>query len=610
MALVRRILVAALAVLAGVALLAWALLWWKPVGVDAYVNKISLELLLTSPQSMSQIGLVEDTWLDTYSGRLDSYTPDADKKALALLKRARKGLDKYGPNGLTGQQALTWRVAARYLDEQIAYLDSPIPMDPYRINQISGVAIDTPMFLTDIHLIRSRRSAERYIRRLDDFGRVLAELKARAEADRAAGIVAPDFVLDKSSEVLRTFIAGGPAKNILLTSFETRLAAVKGLSAESRAKLLAAAAESIRTHVIPGYEALIALLQDERASAVHDAGVWRLPGGSDFYATRLRAETTTGLTAQQIHEIGLAQVARIEQEMTAILDSQGVPPGPVGERIDRLMVDPAYVFPDTPEGKKQILDYLNGLRAGIEAKAAEYFSTPPKDPLEILAMPAYSEGTAAGAYYVPAALNGGRPGRLYINLKTTAAYPRWTLPTLFYHEAEPGHHFQISAAMTLHGLPVLRQVLTPTAYAEGWALYAERLVKEIGFYDKDPLGDLGRLQSEMFRATRLVVDTGMHDRKWSRERAIAYMREKTGMTEDDVTREVERYAAWPGQACAYTIGLLAILKLREQAKAELGGRFDIRAFHDEILGNGGLPLDVLQMSVDDWIARAKAAPAN
>jgi len=593
-----------LLVLAALALV--TVFWWTPVGVDNYVNKVSIQLSMSSPQSMTQLGLIDNTLLDFHSGRLDDYTEEQDARSLALARKARAGLDKYGPKDLKGQQALTWQIVADVLDDSVRTGEQRIAGTPYRVNQISGVTVDLPAFFTDMHQVKSKQSAERYVKRLVEFGRVLKEVKVRIEKDRADGITPPDFIIDKALVGMHAFVDGGAADNLLVTSFGPKVDAVAGLSDASKAKLKADAQAAIEGQVMPGYRAMIDLFEDMRTTAVHDAGVWRLPGGDAYYATRLKSETTTDLTADEIHAIGLAEVARIEAEMTAILDARGVPPGMVGERVDTLMTAPDQLFANTNAGREELLTYLRSLKAGFDAKSQQYFLSLPPQPLEIVRVPEYAQDSSAGGYYNPPALDGSRPGRFYINLKNTADYPKWTLPTLFYHEAEPGHHFQLSAAQNVKGVPIIRQVITPSAFAEGWGLYAELLAKEMGLYETDPLGDLGRLQSEMFRAVRLVVDTGMHAKKWSREEAIAYMRAKTGMTEDEVTREIERYVAWPGQACSYKIGMLTIERLRTKAKTELGPKFDIREFHEEVLMNGGMPLSVLETVIDTWIAEKKA----
>ena len=610
MALVVKILLGVVGLAAVAAGAAFIVFWAAPLGLDNYVNKVSLQMAMASPESFSEAGLVDNTLLDFHSDRMDDYTLAKEAKDRALARRVRAGLNDYGPKGLSGQQALTRRIFSETLDDEIRMSRHAIPIDPYRVNQVSGVAIDGPMFLTDIHIVKNRSSAERYVKRVIDFGRVLREVKVRILADRSAGITPPDFIIDRTLVNLRGFIADGAAKNILVTSFATKLDGLKGLSAADRSKLLAGATSAVQDQVIPGYQGLISLFEDMRPSASHEAGVWRLPGGDAWYADRLRSQTTTTLSAEDIHQLGLSEVARIEAEMNAILDARGAAPGVIGERLDRLMSEPGETFADTDAGRAQVLDYLHHLQARFEGKAKEWFLAVPNQPLEIERVPAYSEATSAGAYYMSPSVDGSRPGRLYINLQSTTDFPKWTLPTTFFHEGEPGHHFQLSAALAVKGVPILRRVLTPTAYAEGWGLYAETLAEEMGFYQDDPMGKLGKLQSEMFRATRLVVDTGMHAKHWSREEAIAYMRAKTGMTASEITREVERYAAWPGQACAYKVGELTILRLRARAKVRLGDRFDIRQFHQQVIGNGGMQLDVLETVIDDWIAQTAKGTAS
>jgi uncharacterized protein (DUF885 family) len=280
----------------------------------------------------------------------------------------------------------------------------------------------------------------------------------------------------------------------------------------------------------------------------------------------------------------------------------------VTERVKALMAAPEQNYPNTDEGRQQMLDYLVELNTEVMAKAGEFFVTLPPQPLEIVRVPEYSQDSAPGGYYNQAAIDGSRPGRFYINLKTTTDNPRWTLPTLLYHEAAPGHHFQISVAQKMKNVPLLRTLSPFSAYTEGWALYAERLAaQDMGMYADDPLGDLGRLQAEMFRAVRLVVDTGMHAKKWSREQAIEYMIEKTGNTEDEVTREIERYVVWPGQATSYKTGQLAILDIRADAEAALGDKFNLRAFNEMILINGAMPLDILKQVAAEWVEEQRGA---
>ncbi|MDA0890972.1 MAG: DUF885 domain-containing protein [Proteobacteria bacterium] len=581
--------------------------WFTPVGLNNYVNKITLQLALDSPQILTSLGLIDNTLLDFHSGKLDDQTKEAEKRSLEKLKKARAGLDRYGPDGLSGQELLTWKITAWFFDDLIRQAE--FEYSGYRINQISGVTVNTPQFLTDAHVIKNEQSVERYLSRLREFGRVLREARERVEDDRANGVIPPDFVIDQSLLGMRRFIEDAPSNNPLVTTLEPKLGSIENLSDEQRSNYLQRAEELVRTEVVPGYEAMIALFKTMREEATHDAGIWRLPQGEAIYTAALRSNTTTDMSAEEIHTLGLVEVTRLEQQMLSILDAQGFTRGTLAERIAALNADPAQIFENTDDGRRQMIDFLKEIDSRIMAKAPDYFATIPPQPLEIVRVPPFSQDSAPGGYYNPPALDGSRPGRFYINQKNTADNPRWTLATLMVHEGSPGHHFQLSAAQLIEGVPLLRKILPFNAYAEGWALYAERVAKiDIGIYDEDPLSDLGRLQAEMFRAVRLVVDTGMHDKRWSREEAITYMIEKTGMTEAEVTREIERYVVWPGQATGYKVGQLAMLKMRERAEQALGDQFDIKGFHEVLLMNGAMPLETLDSLVTEWIERQSPVP--
>jgi len=580
--------------------------WFTPVGLNNYVNKITIQLALSSPQTLTQLGLIDDTPLDFHSGKLDDQTEANEKRMLERMRQARAGLDRYGPEGLEGQELLTWKVTAWFLDDIIR--QGEFEHSGYRVNQISGATVDLPQFLTDGHVIKSERSAERYLSRLKEFGRVLREVKVRVEDDRANGVVPPDFVIDQALTGMRAFVKGGAASNALVTTLPAKLEKVEGLSEVDRKRMLAEATDIVQREVIPGYEAMITLFEELRKTANHDAGIWRIPNGEAIYSAALKSNTTTELSADEIHQLGLSEVARIETEMLAILDAEGIRGATLADRLNQLNNRADQLFPNDEAGRAQMLAYLKAFDARVMAVAPKFFKTIPPQPLEIVRVPEYSQDSSPGGYYNPPALDGSRPGRFYINQKNTADNAKYGLATLMVHEGSPGHHFQLSAAQLIEGVPLLRKVLPFNAYAEGWALYAERLAKtDMGLYEQDPLSDLGRLQAEMFRAVRLVVDTGMHSKRWSREQAIEYMVAKTGMTEAEVTREIERYVVWPGQATGYKVGQLAILRMRQRAERELGQAFDIKGFHYVLLMNGGMPLEILDQAVTDWIARSKPA---
>ncbi|VAW08257.1 hypothetical protein MNBD_ALPHA05-1152, partial [hydrothermal vent metagenome] len=312
----------------------------------------------------------------------------------------------------------------------------------YPINQISGPTVNLPQFLTDTHAIVSEKSAKRYVARVNEFGRVLREMKVRVEDHRDNGVVPPDFIIEKSLAGMRAFIEGGAAENPLVTTLPARLDEVEKLSAERKAELVAETTKAVEEQVIPGYEAMIALFEEMLVTANHDAGIWRIPDGDKIYAVALKSNTTTDFSAEEVHQIGLSEVNRIAKEMDAILIAQGRTEGSVAERVKQLMEDPAYQFPNTDEGRQQMLDYLVKLNADLMAKAGDYFITLPPQKLEIVRVPEYSQDSAPGGYYNPPALDGSRDGRFYINQKDSADNPRWTLPTLIYHEGAPGHHFQ------------------------------------------------------------------------------------------------------------------------------------------------------------------------
>ena len=575
--------------------------WFTPVGVNNYVNKVTLQLAIDSPELLTYLGAIDNTPLDFHSGKLADYTKEEEERSIAKLRNAREGLDDYGPDGLSGQELLTWKIAAWFFDDQLRQAE--LRYSGYRVNQISGVTVNMPQFLTDTHVIKNEKSVRRYLSRLAEFGRVLRETHERVADDRANGVIPPDFVIEKALVGMNKFIEGGAAENPLVTTLGPKLEALDGLDETTADQLVDEAVQLVATEVIPGYQAMISLFESMLPEATHDAGIWRLPDGDAIYAAKLQSNTTTQYSPDEIHATGLAEVDRIEGEMLDILDSQGIAGGSFAERVRIVMEDPAHQFPNTDEGRADMIAYLEDFDRRVMAIAADYFITIPPQPLEIVRVPEYSQDSSPGGYYNGPALDGSRPGRFYINQKQTADNPRWTLPTLMIHEGSPGHHFQISTSQLIEGVPLLRRLSPFSAFSEGWALYSERIAKtDMGLYDNDPLGDLGRLQAEMFRAVRLVVDTGMHAKRWSREQAIEYMITKTGMTTEEVTREIERYVVWPGQATAYKTGQLALLAMREEAELKLGERFDLREFHEAVLMNGAMPLDILKDNLSSWAA--------
>lgn len=600
MGLVKKILVVVFSLFLATVATLYVWFWASPVGVNNYINKVSLQMLLDSPELLTSLGIIDNSVLDFHSDKLDRYDKASDEAMLDLLYKSREGLNAYGPEGLDGQELLSWKIVAWFFDDLIR--QSEFDYGSYRVNQISGVMVNMPQFLTDRHQIVDQRSAQRYLSRLTEFARVIEEVRIRVLDDRDNGTVPPDFIIRGALNGMRQFVDGGARTNPLVTTLQDRLEKVASIDEKRALEIIQQASNLVDIKILPQYAEMIAVFEDLLKETDHSAGIWRLPQGDKIYESALRSNNSTTLSADEIHQLGLQEVARIEIEMDKIVAGQGLSKGPLVDRIRHLMTLPEHNWPNTDEGREQQIVYLNEVNDEIMSMVEDYFITIPPQPLEILRVPEYAQDSAPGGYYQPPALDGSTAGRFYINQKDTRDNPRWTLPTLMYHEGAPGHHFQLSAAQLIENVPFLRKVSPFTAYAEGWALYAEQIAKtDMGMYDNDPLGDLGRLQAEMFRAVRLVVDTGMHAKRWSREKAIDYMLSKTGMTEAEVTREIERYVVWPGQATAYKVGQLYILRLRAMAEQQLGEKFDLREFHEMILLNGAMPLEILEQSVGAWI---------
>ncbi len=472
---------------------------------------------------------------------------------------------------------------------------------PYVLSQLTGSYSQAPDFLDSQHGIETKDDADAYLARLSAFATVLDEEREVAEHDVALGVIPPDFVLSRALEQM-THLRGVAAEKSSMVESVARRAKEKNIAGD----YAHTATRLVEQRVYPALDRQIAFLKSLQPKAVHDAGVWRLPDGDAYYAASLEAATTSSLKPEEIHQLGLDVVKEHTAKIDAIMQAHGMTKGTVGERLRAMYNDPKFRYDNTDAAKDKLIADLNVKVQAIRAKLPGYFGALPKADLLIKRVPKYTEAGAPGGYYQNASLDGSRPGTYYINLRDTAEVPSWTLPTLTYHEGIPGHHLQISISQE-SPLPLIRKVSGFTAYIEGWALYAEQLASEMGMYEGDPWGQIGQLHDAMFRGVRLVVDSGMHAKKWSREQAIKYFVDTLGDQEASATTEVERYCVWPGQACAYMVGKLTILKLRDKAKAALGAKFDLHKFHDTVLLSGALPLDVLNRVVDDYIAAAKIA---
>jgi uncharacterized protein (DUF885 family) len=468
---------------------------------------------------------------------------------------------------------------------------------PYIVTQLSGAYSSVPEFLVNDHRIETKADIDAYLSRVQGFATALDQENEVIRHDAALGATPPDFILDAAIANLQILRRTGTADNVLVTNL-VKKAQAKGLGDVSKA-----VSTLVAGPVAEALDRQIITLQALRAKAVHDAGVWRLPDGAALYEAGLLANTTVKITGEEVHALGLVQVAELQARLDALLAAQGMTQGTVGARIAALNTDPAQLYANTDAAKAELIGHLNELVADMRQRLPQIFDVLPKASLEIRRVPGFIEGGAPLGYYNAAPLDGSRPAAYYINLKDTADWPRWTLPTLSYHEGIPGHHLQISVSREAGDLPIYRRVSGFPGYTEGWALYAEQLADEIGVYANDPLGRIGYLQSLLFRAVRLVVDSGVHVKRWSREQGVRYIMENCGRTEGASINEVERYCVWPGQACSYKLGHTVITRLREEAKAKLGDQFDLKKFHDAVLLNGALPLPVLETVIAGWIAK-------
>jgi uncharacterized protein (DUF885 family) len=418
------------------------------------------------------------------------------------------------------------------------------------------------------------------------------------------GIIPPRFVIERVLDQMRDFVATSAKENILYSSLQEKLSEVEDIGDEQTGQLLEQAESAINEEVYPAYTLLINYFSELEAKAGDDHGYWHLPNGAAAYELALRLYTTTDYTADEIHEIGLAEVARIQAEMLLLLAAEGIDVTlGFADAMDAYSSRPDFYYEDSDEGRAQILEDYQTILDETDAQMESIFNIRPKAGLEVVRVPQFMEKTSPAAYYGQPSIDGTRPGRFYANLYDIKATPKYGMRTLAVHEGLPGHHFQVAIAMELEGMPLLRRFAPFTAYTEGWALYAERLAWEQGLVPT-AADNIGRLRDELLRAVRLVVDTGIHHKRWTREEAIDYMLANTGIVESDVVAEVERYIVMPGQATAYKVGMIKILELRQKAMDSLGDRFDIREFHDVVLKNGAVPLDILERIVDDYIESA------
>ena len=566
--------------------------------VNEFLDKKFDENVARHPQFASQLGLKigYDKWEDL------SDASNAEDLALQLENLATLKRD-FNFDALDPQTQLTWRLFEQ--DVQQNAEGFRFRMHNYPVNQMYGWHSSTPTFLMNIHRVDNVQDAEAYIARLNGVAQQADQLIANLEARAEKGIIPPKFVFPLVLDACRKVTQGRPfdqgtEDSALMADFTKKVTALKEADQPTRDRLLADATKALTSSFAPAYQKLIAYLEAQEKVAPAEGGAWQFPDGRNFYEMALRRTTTTNLSADEIHEIGLKEVARIHGEMRNIM-KQVKFKGDLQAMFKFMREDPQFYLPDTEEGRAEYLKRATHIIDTMKGRLDELFLTKPKADVVVKAVEKFREKSAGKAFYQQPAPDGSRPGMFYVNLAEMKSTPTYELEGLAYHEGIPGHHMQIAIAQELSGLPKVRRLgMRFTAYSEGWGLYTELIPKEMGLY-QDPYSDFGRLALELWRAGRLVVDTGLHHKRWTRQQAIDYLIKNTPNAPEDCVEAINRYIVSPSQATAYKIGMLKILELREKAKKQLGAKFDIRQFHDVVLTSGPVPLDVLSELVDRWV---------
>lgn len=580
------------------------------------IDETATSILKEAPALATALGVDEKAAGGPYMSRLADLSAGGIQRQAALASALAARFDAIDRTALSGQDAISYDVVRGALAYTIAgnafgygnYGLDAAPT-PYVVSQLTGSYQSVPDFLDSQHPMRNAADAEAYIARLEAFANNLDAETARVKADAEKGVIPPTYILERTLQQMRP-LANGPAPaTTMVRSIQRRIGEAEGVTPVQGADFTRRAITAVRDKVQPALRRQVDALVALQPKSKPDASVARLPNGAAYYKAALAGWTTSTLSPEEIHQMGLDIITDVTRQMDELLRAQGYTEGTVAERVQAISKDRRQVYPNTDAGKAQLIADLNKQITVITTRLPEQFITLPRQKLDIRRVPADIETGAPGGYYQPGTLDGTRPGAYYINLRNTAEWPRFSLPTLTYHEGIPGHHMQNAIAQeancnetrTTDCMPLIRSsILWFSGYGEGWALYSEQIADEMGMYKDDPIGRLGYLQSMAFRAARLVVDTGLHAKGWSREQAIDYMVGVTGDQPSSIATEVERYIVWPGQACAYMVGRQTINRARDKARAELGAKFDIRAFHDRILLDGPVPLSVLEANIAAW----------
>jgi uncharacterized protein (DUF885 family) len=570
--------------------------------LNDFLDKRFDEGVARQPEQASSLGL--KTGYDSWNDRSDA----ASDRELAILKSTVDSVKMNFNNDALDEQS---KLSVRMLEEDLARFTEGKKWRhyDYEVNEMGGVHNDLPAFLINVHKVDSLSDAQAYLQRLKKMDKVFDQTLENLKLSEAKGIIPPYFTFKYVTDDIKSFINGcdkKDASNILLADFTAKVDKLN-IDKSEKEKLISEAAGLLKTSVKQAYQKLLDYWTqlEPKAKAKGSNGVWSLPNGDEFYNHQLKFHTTTEMTAEQVYQTGINEVARIQAEMRAIMKQLNFKSDSLQEFFNYVKTDPRFRYVQNDAGKKELLADANKYIDSMRVKLPELFGTLPKASLVVLPVEAFREKGAPGAFYEDPAEDGSRPGRYYVNTYNMDAEPKYQMEALSYHEAIPGHHMQIAIAQELKGVPKFRRHEFFTAYIEGWGLYAEKLGKDVGKY-QDPYSDFGRLSMEIFRAARLVVDVGIHYKHWTVEQAVDYFVKNTANGKGDIQKEIERYFLWPGQATGYKIGMLKIVELRENAKKELGGKFNIREFHDVILTNGAVSLTTLEELVNKWVVSKKA----
>ena len=573
----------------------------KPISIDHYLGKEIVMEMLDTPEMLTYLGILDPfNFITKHQSKLSNNGLEDLKEDLEEMKQAKKILERYDDSKLSQQQSVTKKIALYDLENNIKQQEQ-FPFHNYPLNQIGGIHLNMIQFMTDIHPIRSSSEAAAYIDRLNMLDEVFESQMEILNAQKEASIFPPGFVFDHVIRQLNEFIESAEGSNPIRDVFQRKISEID-IDEETQVELMNDLDSAMQDSVKPGFKLLLGFMMETLPMANPNDGVWSLPNGDEYYALRLKAQTTTDYTAEEIHNIGLSEVDRISKRMQAILSELAYGDNlNVGEMMNKLNEDPEFLYADTADRKSIVVKDYNDIVEETWLAASDSFHKMPESKVEVRAIPEYSEQNEAGGYYMSPALDGSRPGVFYANLYDIKQTPTYSMRALAFHEAIPGHHLQNALNMENEELTLYRRFgYYTSAFGEGWALYSERLSLELGMA-KSLYDELGVLQSELFRAVRLVVDTGLHYKRWTREEAMDYLKKTTGMSDAEVVSEIERYIVWPGQACSYKVGMLKILELREKALAEMGDDFDIRDFHSAVLDNGEPPLFIVEELVNKMI---------